>query len=185
MVSVEDDQDLTFGVDQKARGQLSMTMMDDYMDKNVDQYCTFEDNDFAHHDQSVPNIPLVDQGDTTADFFDMNDNRNAFTRLSTCSMGLKNRSGTVTSISTQNANKAISADSLNQVSDSIEAKYLELKHKMQEAKNAMTKKKTTKLLSQITKIANQEETSQQDMRKLSFLMGDDEVQASLGVYYCT
>ena len=29
---------------QSGRGILTMTMMDDYMDKNVDQYCTFEAN---------------------------------------------------------------------------------------------------------------------------------------------
>ena len=30
-----------------------MTMMEDYMDKCLDQYCTFEDNYFAHHDSST------------------------------------------------------------------------------------------------------------------------------------
>lgn len=35
------------------RTVLTMTMMDDYMDRNLDQYCTFEDNYFAHHDQSI------------------------------------------------------------------------------------------------------------------------------------
>ena len=29
-----------------------MTMMEDYMDKNVDQYCTFEANQFAMQDLS-------------------------------------------------------------------------------------------------------------------------------------
>ena len=43
-----DDQspaELTFGVNtSSAHGVLTMTMMEDYMDKQIDQYCTFEVN---------------------------------------------------------------------------------------------------------------------------------------------
>ena len=60
-----------------------MTMMDDYMDKNVDQYCTFEANQFANQsiDQSYmrptvtemtlggPLIPQVKSADETDDNF--------------------------------------------------------------------------------------------------------------------
>lgn len=48
--------EITFAVDgEKAadKSVLTMTMMEDYMDKNVDKYCTFEDNTFAHHDQTM------------------------------------------------------------------------------------------------------------------------------------
>lgn len=30
-----------------------MTMMENYMDKEIDQYCTFEANQFAHHDLTL------------------------------------------------------------------------------------------------------------------------------------
>ena len=87
-----------------------------------------------------PMVPEVEQDETTADFFDLSENnRNAFAgggRSSTTSgsiMAFRGRSSTMTS-SHQSKNKAISLDSLNQVSDSIEAKYRELKLKMEEAK---------------------------------------------------
>ena len=52
-IKEETKDEVTFAIDQNKpteRTILTMTMMDDYMDKNVDQYCTFEDNYFAHHD---------------------------------------------------------------------------------------------------------------------------------------
>ena len=52
----------------------------------------------------------------------------------------------------------------------------------------MSKGKTRKeqLLRQVSKIAMQEdETTAQDLRKLSFFMGTDEVKRTINVYYCT
>ena len=45
--------------------------------------------------------------------------------------------------------------------------------------------KKTNLLKQVSKIAKEEEVTPQDIRKLSFFMGDDEVVKDLVMYYCT
>ena len=57
---------------------------------------------------------------------------------------------------------------------------------MDEARQTNLNKKTHKLLKQVSKIAvNEEIATNQDMRKLSFAMGDDEVAKAVGMYYCT
>ena len=45
--------------------------------------------------------------------------------------------------------------------------------------------KKTNLLKQVSKIAKEEEVTPQDIRKLSFFMGDDEVVKDLVMYYCS
>ena len=52
---------------------LSMTMMDDYMDKQIDQYCTFETNAFADPNQSREKTMVGNETRTTANFSPMQD----------------------------------------------------------------------------------------------------------------
>lgn len=79
-----------------------------------------------------------------------------------------------------------STDDLESVEQSIAAKVEEFRRKMAENKIQQTRKKTTKLLKQVSKIAvNNEEATQVDFRKLSFFMGDEQVVKSVGMYYCT
>lgn len=65
---------------------------------------------------------------------------------------------------------------LDEQSRTIEEKTQQLRQKMEQMKSAREKQKGTKLLRQISKMVSiEEETTQQDLRKLSFYMGDDEV----------
>lgn len=69
---------------------------------------------------------------------------------------------------------------------SIEAKVLELQRMTQEAIQAQQQNKHHKILQHVTKIANaKEEVTQQEFRKLSFAMADEEFVKTLNVYYCT
>ena len=66
--------DLTFTPDtvekEEDRVMLSMTMMEDYMDKQIDQYCTFEANVFADPNQTRDGRTIVshDMSRMTANF---------------------------------------------------------------------------------------------------------------------
>jgi len=97
-------------------------------------------------------LPQVDQS-ATADFFDMDPNKNAFSQHLTGGTFLRGRFNSIPSGQSSVKSRVTCKDDLDEVSESIEAKYMELKHKMEEAKQAQAKKKTTKILKQISKIA--------------------------------
>ena len=79
---------MTFGVDTSAnKGILTMSMFDNYMDKHINEYCTFEDNTFSspieviQKTDSTPNehSGFVNSHDET--YFEDQNARNAFMEM--------------------------------------------------------------------------------------------------------
>ena len=73
-----------------------------------------------------------------------------------------------------------------QSSDTLEAKMKAMKEKFKAQKSNMESSKSHMITQQAALMSIQEEeVDMQDLRKLSFVMGDDEVQTACVVYYCT
>ena len=62
-----------------------------------------------------------------------------------------------------------------------------MKKEIKQAKAELEKRKTKKFMGQLNKMANSPdgEITAQDHRRLSFMMGDEEVKEKVNVYYCT
>lgn len=149
-----------------------MTMMENYMDKEIDQYCTFEANQFAHHDFTLGggqqnnsndiSTPYVNQNESVdEDFFGRIDPKQAFAVAASGndSSYINYRQSVVAS------NKASASiqthintkESMDCMDQSIEAKVLELQRKTKEAIQAQQQNKHHKILQHVTKIANAKE----------------------------
>lgn len=115
------------------------------MDKNVDQYCTFEANQFALQDQThlrptemtlgSPNIPQVRCEEETEDnFFNMDYQKNAFAIRGTDYFG-QTRLGKTGSIYLGDSNKEryTKTSDLDSINQEIEAKANQLKQRIHEA----------------------------------------------------